>query len=174
MTTRSTFGQRIRAAKFPDRSWEFRAKSYSALAYPSALPATKRLTCAASCQEARCARSPWGPPRACAWPRRAGYHRTLAALLDGSKGEHGPRILVRPVSEFTVGLLEHYARHWIPATLESSTLALCKYILPALRYLAVDKIAFEHVRDWFAAMANRPGTTNRSTAVLSVMMRLRE
>ena len=67
-----------------------------------------------------------------------------------------------------------HARHWKPATLASNAHALRKHILPALGHLAVDEIAVEHVRDWFASMADRPGTANRSMQVLSVMMRMAE
>ncbi len=54
-----------------------------------------------------------------------------------------------------------YARHWKPNPLESSAHALRKHILPALGHLAVDEIAVEHVRDWFASIVDRPGTANR-------------
>ena len=49
-----------------------------------------------------------------------------------------------------------------------------KYILPAFGNLTVDVIAVEHVRDWFASMADRPGSANRAMPVLSVMMRMAE
>ena len=47
-----------------------------------------------------------------------------------------------------------------------------KYILAAFGHLTVDAIAVEHVRDWFASMADRPGSANRAMPVLSVMMRM--
>ena len=49
-----------------------------------------------------------------------------------------------------------------------------KYILPAFGHLTVDAIAVEHVRDWFASMANRPDSANRAKPVLSVMMSMAE
>ena len=79
-----------------------------------------------------------------------------------------------PVSEFAEGYLERYARHCKPATPESGALVVRKYILPALGHLAVDEIAFEHVRDRFAFMANRTTTASRSMSVVSAIMRLAE
>ena len=38
----------------------------------------------------------------------------------------------------------------------------------------MDAFAAEHVRDWFASMAARPGMANRSMPVLSVMMKMAE
>ena len=49
-----------------------------------------------------------------------------------------------------------------------------KYILHAFGHLTVDTIAVEHVRDWFASLADRPGSANHATSVLSVMMRMAE
>ena len=49
-----------------------------------------------------------------------------------------------------------------------------KYILPAFGHLTVDAITVEHVKDWFASMADRPGSANRAIPVLSVMMRMAE
>ncbi len=40
--------------------------------------------------------------------------------------------------------------------------------------ITVDAITVEHVRVWFASMADRPGATNRSLPVLSVIMRMAE
>ena len=48
------------------------------------------------------------------------------------------------------------------------------YILPAFGHMTVDAIAVEHVKDWFASMAEQPGSANRAMPVLSVMMRMAE
>ena len=40
--------------------------------------------------------------------------------------------------------------------------------------MTVDAITVKHVSDWFASMADRPGSANRSTPTLAVMMRLAE
>ena len=100
--------------------------------------------------------------------------RVLRGLLDEPEEGRGPRYPGRPMSEFAEEFLERYSRHWKPNTLESSAYVLRKYILPAFVDLAVDEIAVEHVRDWFASMADRPGLANRSMPVLSVMMRMAE
>ena len=47
-----------------------------------------------------------------------------------------------------------------------------KCILPAFGHMTVDAIAVEHVKDWFASMADRPGAANRAMPVLSMMMRM--
>ena len=49
-----------------------------------------------------------------------------------------------------------------------------KDILPAFGHLAVDAIAVEHVKDWFASMSARLGIANRAMPVLSMMMRMAE
>ena len=175
MTAQSTFGERIRAAKPRNRYYELWDETVSGLGLrigPSGqrsfflrrkLPTGKvrsvtlgvadRMSVAAARREAR---------------------RVLATLLDEPEQRGGPRHPGRPMAEFAEEFLERYARHWKSNTLESSAHALRKHILPALGHLAVDEIAVEHVRDWFASMADRPGTANRSMPVLSVMMRMAE
>ena len=49
-----------------------------------------------------------------------------------------------------------------------------KDILPAFGHMTVDAIAVEHVKDWFASMAELPGSANRAMPVLSTMMRMAE
>ena len=73
---------------------------------------------------------------------------------------------------FAVEFLERHARHWKPATLETNRYFIRDCILPAFGRLTVDAVTAEHVRDWFASMAQRPGTANRAMPVLSVMMRM--
>ena len=175
MTARSTFGQRIRAARPRDKYYDLWDETVSGLGLrigPSGqrsfflrrklptgkvrsvtLGAADRMSVAEARREAR---------------------RVLATLLDVPQEEHGPQYPGRPMTEFAEEFLERHARHWKLATLESSTHALRKHILPALGHLAVDEVAVEHVRDWFASMADRPGTANRSMPVLSVMMRMAE
>ena len=75
---------------------------------------------------------------------------------------------------FAEEFLERYARHWKPRTLESSACVIRNHILPAFGHLTVDAIAVEHVGDWFASMADRPGSANRAMPALSVMMRMAE
>ena len=75
---------------------------------------------------------------------------------------------------FAAEFLDRQARHWKPRTLESNAYMVRKYILPAFGHLTVDAIAVEHVRDWFASMAEQPGAANRAMPVLSTMMRMAE
>ena len=51
---------------------------------------------------------------------------------------------------------------------------VCKYVLPTFASLTVDAITIEHVKDWFASMAERPGSANRAMPILSTMMRMAE
>ena len=100
--------------------------------------------------------------------------RTLPTLLDLPEKGCGPRYPGRPMAEFADEFLERHARHWKPRTLEANRRVMRDRIVPAFGHLTVDAITVEHVRDWFASMADRPGTANRSMPVLSVMMRMAE
>ena len=66
------------------------------------------------------------------------------------------------------------AGHWKPRTQEANRRIVRKDILPASGDLTVDAITVEHVRDWFAAMSDRPGLANRVIPELSMMMRMAE
>ena len=98
----------------------------------------------------------------------------LATLLDTPKKGRGPRYPGRPMAEFADEFVERHARHWKPSTLDANRRFVRDVILPAFGHMTVDAIAVEHVRDWFASMAHRPGTANRAMPVLSVMMRMAE
>ena len=105
---------------------------------------------------------------------RAEARRLLATFIDPARKDNGPKTPGRQMDAFASEFLERYARHWKPRTLESNTYLVRKYILPAFDHLTVDAITVEHVRDWFASMADRPGSANRAMPVLSVMMRMAE
>ena len=75
---------------------------------------------------------------------------------------------------FAEEFLERHARHWKPRTQETNAYLVRNHVLPAFGHMTVDAIAVEHVKDWFASMADRPGAVNRSMPVLSVMMRMAE
>ena len=75
---------------------------------------------------------------------------------------------------FAGEFLERYARHRKPTTLEASTYVVRNHTLPAFGPMTVDAIAVEHVGDWFASMADRPGLANRAMPTQSVMMRMAE
>ena len=49
-----------------------------------------------------------------------------------------------------------------------------KDILPTFGDVTVDAVTVEQVRDWFAALSDRPGLANRAMPVLSMMMRMAE
>ncbi len=100
--------------------------------------------------------------------------RLLATFIDPVRNDTGPRTPGHPMDAFATEFLERYARHWKPSTLESSAYLVRKYILPAFGRMTVDAITVEHVKDWFASMADRPGVANRAMPVLSVMMRMAE
>ena len=78
------------------------------------------------------------------------------------------------MNAFAGEFLDRQARHWKPRTLETNTYMVRKYIQPAFGDLTVGAIAVEHVKDWFASMAVRPGAANRALPVLSMMMRMAE
>ena len=105
---------------------------------------------------------------------RAEARRLLATFIEPARKDNGPRTPGHPMDAFAGEFLDRQARHWKARTLESNTYMVRKYILPAFGHLTVDAIAVEHVRDWFASMAERPGSANRSMPVLSVMMRMAE
>ena len=98
----------------------------------------------------------------------------IAAFIDTAKTNGGPRTPGRPMDAFAGEFLERYSRHWKPATLKSSAVCIHNHILPAFGHLTVDAVTMEHVKDWFASMAVRPGMANRSMPVLSTMMRMAE
>ena len=103
--------------------------------------------------------------------------RTLAEWLEDPRPRRGPRYPGLPMTDFAEEFLERYSRHWKPGTLRSSAGVLRNHILPAFRHLSVDEITAAHVGEWFASLAERPGTANRAMpvlSVLSVMMRMAE
>ena len=105
---------------------------------------------------------------------RAEARRLLATFIEPARKDNGPKTPGRPMDAFAEEFLERYARHWKPRTLADSAYMVRKYILPAFGHFTVDAIAVEHVRDWFASMADRPGSANRSMPTLSVMMKQAE
>ena len=40
--------------------------------------------------------------------------------------------------------------------------------------MTVDAISVEHVKDWFASVAEQPGSVNRAMPILSITMRMAE
>ncbi len=100
--------------------------------------------------------------------------RTLVTLYDTPEKASGPRYPDRPMDLFAEEFFERHARYWKPATLETNRRIVREQVLPAFGHMTVDVIAVDHVCDWSASMAVRPGVANRSMPVLSVMMRMAE
>ena len=100
--------------------------------------------------------------------------KRLATFIEPARKDSGPRTPGHPMDAFAEEFLERYARLWKPRTLANSAYVVRKYILPAFGHLTVDAIAAGHVRDWFASMAERPGSANRAMPALSVMMKMAE
>ena len=100
--------------------------------------------------------------------------RLIARFIEPARKDNGPKTLGRPMDAFAGEFLERYARHWKPSTLADSTYIVRTRILPAFGHLTVDAITVEHVKDWFASVADRPGSANRAMPTLSVMMRMAE
>ena len=75
---------------------------------------------------------------------------------------------------FAEEFLDRQARLWKPKTRETNARVVQNHILPAFGHMTVDAITVEHVRDWFASMADKPGSANRAMPTLSVMMRMAE
>ena len=175
MTARSTFGQRIRAAKPRDKYFNIWDEVISGLGLRIGPSGHRAFFLRRKLPAGRVRSITLGNAEGMSVAEaRREARRVLATLLDEPDDRRGPRYPGHPMSGFAEEFLERYARHWKPATLESSAHALRNHILPALGHLAVDEIAVEHVRDWFASMAHLPGTANRSMPVLSVMMRMAE
>ena len=100
--------------------------------------------------------------------------KLLATFIEPARKDSGPRTPGHPMDAFAEEFLERYARLWKPRTLANSAYVVRKYILPAFGHLTVEAIAAGHVRDWFASMAERPGSANRAMPALSVMMKMAE
>ena len=100
--------------------------------------------------------------------------KLLATFIDPARKDDALRTPGHPMPAFAEEFLERHARHWKPRTQETNAYLVRNHVLPAFGHMTVDAIAVEHVGDWFASLADRPGAANRSMPVLSVMMRMAE
>ena len=82
--------------------------------------------------------------------------KLIATFIESARKDNGPRAPGRPMDAFAEEFLKRYVRHWKPRTLESNRYLVRNHILPAFGHLIVDAITVEHVKDWFASMADRP------------------
>ena len=173
--SRPSFARRIAAAKPREKKydvWDDAVSGLGACIYPSG---TRSFFLRRQLPGGRVRRVTLGSADRMSVPQaRHEARRTLPTLLDPPEKGRGPRYPGRPMTAFADEFLERHARHWKPATLEANRWVIRDRILPAFGHLAVDTITVEHVRDWFASMADRPGTANRSMPVLSVMMHMAE
>ena len=171
---KSTFAQRVRAAKPRTAKYEVRDDVVSGLAL-TIQPTGVRTFFLARMVRGRRRYATIGSADAMTIPEaRREARRLIASYIEPAKTDNGPRTPGRPMDAFAGEFLERYARHWKPRTLESSTYVVRNHILPAFGHMTVDAITVEHVRDWFASMADRPGSANRAMPTLSVMMRMAE
>ena len=171
---KSTFSRRVRAAKPRARKYEIRDDVVTGLGL-AVQPSGVRTFVLNRMVHGRRRYATVGNADAMTVPQaRAEARKLIAAFLDTVKTDNGPRTPGQPMDAFAAEFLDRQARHWKPRTLESNTYMVRKYILPAFANLTVDAITVEHVKDWFASMAERPGSANRAMPVLSVMMRMAE
>ncbi len=174
MTEKSTFARRVRAAKPRAKKYEVRDDVVSGLAL-AIQPTGVRTFFLACMVRGRRRYATIGSADAMTIPEaRREARRLIASYIEPAKTDNEPRTPGHPMDAFAGEFLERYARHWKPRTLESSAYLVRNHILPAFGHLTVDAIAVEHVRDWFASMAGKPGSANRAMPILSTMMRMAE
>ena len=173
--SRPSFARRIAAAKPREKKydvWDDAVSGLGVCIYPSG---TRSFFLRRQLPGGRVRRVTLGSADRMSVPQaRHEARRTLPTLLDPPEKGRGPRYPGCPMAAFADEFLERHARHWKPATLEANRCVIRDRIVPPFGHLTVDAITREHVRDWFASMADRPGTANRSMPVLSVMMRMAE
>ena len=171
---KSTFARRVRAAKPRAMKYEVRDDVVTGLAL-TIQPTGVRTYFLARMVRGRRRYATIGSTDAMTIPEaRREARRLIASYIEPAKTDNGPRTPGYPMDAFAEEFLERYARHWKPKTLTASTYVVRNHILPAFGHMTVDAITVEHVRDWFASMADRPGNANRAMPTLSVMMRMAE
>ena len=174
MTEKSTFARRVRAAKPRAAKYEVRDDVVSGLAL-AIQPTGVRTWFLARMVRGRRRYATIGSADAMTIPEaRREARRLIASYIEPATTDNGPRTPGHPMDAFAAEFLQRYARHWKPRTLTASAYVVRNHILPAFGHMTVDAITVEHVRDWFASLADRPGSANRAMPTLSVMMRMAE
>ena len=174
MNEKSTFARRVRAAKPRATKYEIRDDTVTGLGL-AVQPSGTRTFVFNRMMRGRRRYATVGDADTMTVPEaRAEARKLIAAFLDTVKNDNGPRTPGHPMDAFADEFLDRQARHWKPRTQETNAYMVRKYILPAFGHMTVDAIAVEHVRDWFASMAEQPGSANRAMPILSVMMRMAE
>jgi len=171
---KSTFARRVRAAKPRGKRYDIRDDVIPGLSL-RIFPSGARRFALARMARGRRRYATIGDADAMTIPEaRAEARRLIAAFTETVKNDGGPRTPGHPMDAFAAEFLDRQARHWKPRTLASNAYMVRKYLLPAFGHMTVDAIAVEHVKDWFASMAEQPGSANRALPVLSTMMRRAE
>ena len=171
---KSTFARRIRAAKPRDKRYAIRDDVIPGLML-RVHPGGERTFVLERRVRRRVRFATIGPADLVSVPEARDKARDLiAGFLDMPAKTNEPRTPGRAMTAFADEFIDRHAHHWKPRTLATNRRVIDKFILPAFAHMTVDEIAVEHVRDWFASMAERPGIANRSVPVLSVMMRMAE
>ena len=174
MTEKSTFARRVRAARPRATKYEIRDDVVTGLAL-AVQPTGVRTWFFARMVRGRRRRATIGSADAMTIPKaRREARRLIAAFTETVKNDGGPRTPGHPMTAFADEFLDRQARHWKPRTQETNDRVVRKDIMPTFGDMAVDAIAAEHVRDWFASLSERPGIANRAMPVLSMMMRMAE
>ena len=172
MAQESTFTRCVRAAKPRATKYEFRDDVVSGIAL-TIQPTGVRTYFLARMVLGRRRYPTIGSADALTIPEaRCEARRLISSYIEPAKKDSGPRTPGHPMDAFAAEFLDRNARHRKPRTLESSAYMVRDNILPAFGHLTVDAITVDHVKDWFASMADRPGSANRAMPTLSVMMRI--
>ncbi len=174
MADKSTFARRVRAAKPRATKYEVRDDVVSGLAL-TIQPTGVRTYILSRMVRGRRRYATIGSTDAMTIPEaRREARRLIASYIEPARKDSGPRTPGHPMTAFAGEFLDRQAHRWKPSTQETNARIVAKDILPAFGGLAVDAITVEQVRDWFAAMSDRPGIANRAMPVLSMMMRMAE
>ena len=171
---KSTFAQRTHAAKPREKRYDIRDDVIPGL-FLRVFPSGSRSFALDRMTRGRRRFATLGSADTMTVPEaRAEARRLIASFAETAKKDGGPRTPGHPMDAFAAEFHDRQAWHWKPTTHESNAYMVRKYILPAFVHITVDAIAVEHVKDWFASMADRPGSANRAMPVLSTMMRMAE
>ena len=171
---KSTFAKRLRAARARDKAYEVRDDIVTGLGV-SVQPTGTRTFFLARMARGKRRYARIGDADAMTVPEARREARSLiASYIEPARKDNGPRTPGRSKTAFVEEFLERYARHWKPSTLETNRHLIHDHILPAFGHMTVDAIAADDVRSWFASMAKKPGSANRTIPVLSMMMRMAE
>ena len=174
MTEKSTFARRVRAAKPRTTKYEVRDDVVSGLTL-AIQPTGVRSYFLSRMVRGRRRYATIGSADAMTIPEaRREARRLIASYIEPAKTDSGPKTPGHPMTAFAEEFLDRQAHRWKSRTQEANSRFVHKDILPAFGDLTVDAITVEHVRDWFASMADKPGSANRAMPVLSMMMRMAE